>query len=80
MTAGRPASTRATESSYRDRIDRLWPRIPSTSGPRESKRGAVVDDDRFAPAVAAGDDEGPAQRVEQQVVQRAVRQEQPDLG
>ena len=77
--AGR-RSARTTESSQRMWIGRSWVSSPSTSGPSRRDRVVVVVGDRLVAEVAARHHERPADAGQQQVVERAVGQEQPELG
>ncbi len=75
-----PRHARATESSQRMWIGRSWRQQPVGHRPEPGHCIGVVVGDRLVADVAARHDERPSNARQQQVVERAVRQHQPELG
>ena len=71
-------SARTTESSQRRWIGRSWPRNASAIPDSRSRASVVSERDRLVGAVAARQDDRPAECVEQQMVERRVGEHQPE--
>ena len=76
----RPAITRTTESSAGRTMGRSWCRNASATGARRSVRLACSREHGFATEVARSRDQRAAEVIEQQLMQRTVRQEHSHLA